>query len=185
MNTSDQKNQNIRQYCQTFSDVYHEHYGRTPPGLHKDDVKYLDLLSIFHFVVGGITALFACIPLIHIVMGIVILTGGFDDGSGNAPPAFLGWLFIIMGSVFIILGWCLAIFMFVVGTKLKRRKNRIFCMVIAGVECIFMPFGTVLGVFTIIILNKESVAAVFDRRTAGEVVPRSPERQPDNDERSV
>jgi hypothetical protein len=31
----------------------------------------------------------------------------------------------------------------------------------AGVECLFMPFGTVLGVFTIIVLMRESVKQVF------------------------
>ncbi|HLA84602.1 MAG TPA: hypothetical protein VJL29_07390 [Thermoguttaceae bacterium] len=29
-----------------------------------EDEKYLDLLAIFHYVVGGLTGLFACFPLI-------------------------------------------------------------------------------------------------------------------------
>ena len=31
----------------------------------------------------------------------------------------------------------------------------------AAVECVFMPFGTVLGVFTIIVLMREPVKQLF------------------------
>ncbi len=31
----------------------------------------------------------------------------------------------------------------------------------AGVACMFMPFGTVLGVFTIIVLLRDSVKELF------------------------
>jgi hypothetical protein len=34
-------------------------------------------------------------------------------------------------------------------------------MAMAGIECVFMPFGTVLGVFTIIVLVREDVKAMF------------------------
>ena len=29
-------------------------------------------------------------------------------------------------------------------------------------ECMFIPFGTVLGVFTLIALNKDSIKEIFD-----------------------
>jgi hypothetical protein len=36
----------------------------------------------------------------------------------------------------------------------------------AGVMCIFMPFGTVLGVFTLIVLLRPSVKPLFEGRAA-------------------
>jgi hypothetical protein len=33
--------------------------------------------------------------------------------------------------------------------------------VVAGIECIVMPFGTVLGVFTLVVLSRESVKTLF------------------------
>jgi hypothetical protein len=37
----------------------------------------------------------------------------------------------------------------------------------AGIECVFMPFGTVLGVFTLVVLTRPSVKPLFeDQRTA-------------------
>lgn len=122
----------------------------------------MDLLAIFHYVVGGLTALFACIPLIHVTIGIFLLTG--DMSGPNPPPAAVGWLFIVLGSAFSMGGWTLAAFMIAAGRRLKQRRSRTFCMVVAGIECLVMPFGTVLGVLTLILLNKESAAALFDLR---------------------
>ena len=46
---------------------------------------------------------------------------------------------------------------------MRRRQNRMFSMVVGGLNCMNMPFGTALGVFTIIILMRPSVQAVYDR----------------------
>jgi hypothetical protein len=42
-----------------------------------------------------------------------------------------------------------------------RRKHFTFCLIMAAVECIFMPFGTVLGTFTILVINRPSVRELF------------------------
>ncbi len=133
----------------------------------EEDNKHLNLLAMFHYILAGITALFACLPIIHVIIGILVLSGEFlRDSAGDAPPRLVGMMFLVMGSVFIILGWGLAICMFIAGRKLKQRRDRIFCMVIAGIECTLMPLGTVLGVFTLIVLSKESVREIFDRPPA-------------------
>ncbi|MDI6783985.1 MAG: hypothetical protein QME64_07825 [bacterium] len=123
------------------------------------DEQHLNLLSIFHYIVGGFAVLFSCIFLIYVGIGIVMLLGMFD--SKNAPPPFMAWFFLLFGSMFMIAGWTLAGFIFAVGRKLKRRVSWMFCLVVAGVECIFSPFGTILGVFTIFILMKDSVKELF------------------------
>ncbi len=131
--------------------------------MNAEENKQLDLLSLFHYVVGGLVALFSCIPFIHVFMGLAIVSGKLFDPAAGAtpPPPALGWIFVMTGSVFILLGWVTAIGILLVGKKLKMRKNRLFCMVVAGVECMFTPFGTVLGVLTLILLNKDSVRQAF------------------------
>jgi len=128
------------------------------------DERHLDLLAIFHYVVGGITAFFSCFPVFHLAFGVVILCGGFEGKAmeGNQPPpAFLGWFFILFAGAFILTGWTLAVLIFVAGHKLKRRVSYTYCVIVAGVECLLMPYGTVLGVFTILVLMKESVKSLF------------------------
>jgi hypothetical protein len=59
------------------------------------------------------------------------------------------------------MGWIFAGFVITAGRFLAKRKHHTFCVVMGAVECIFMPFGTVLGVFTLIVLTRESVKHLF------------------------
>lgn len=126
------------------------------------DEQHLKLLSIFHYIVGGMIALFSSFPIFHLVFGIIMIAAPdtFESG-GKAPPAFIGWLFAIIGGTIIIIGWGVAICVIIAGRFLSLHKHHLFCLIIAGIECIFIPFGIVLGVFTIIVLTRESVKQMF------------------------
>ena len=52
------------------------------------------------------------------------------------------------------------------GLAESRRKHYTFCFVMACVECLSVPFGTVLGVFTILVLNRASVKELFNPKPA-------------------
>ena len=128
------------------------------------DQEHLRLLSIFHYVVGGIAGLFACFPCLYLVMGIVFVSGALPSGPRNeAPPAFVGWLLVAMGGTLIVIGWTVAVMILLVGKFLARRTRYMFCFVVAAIECLFMPFGTVLGIFTIIVLMRPTVKVLFQR----------------------
>ena len=98
----------------------------------------------------------------HVFMGLMMVSGKFfGETDGSPPPVGFGWIFVIMGSVFILIGWTISICIIVAGRKLKQRKGQMYCMIVAGIECMLMPFGTVLGVFTLIVLNRESVKQTY------------------------
>jgi hypothetical protein len=120
------------------------------------DEQYLGLLSIFHYVVAGLAACVACIFLFHFCIGIAMLTGAIND-----VPDFFGIFFIVFSLAAITIGWTFAICLIVAGRSLARRKRYMFCLVMAALSCMFMPFGTVLGVFTIIVLMRATVKELF------------------------
>ncbi len=127
------------------------------------DEDHLRLLSIFHYVVGGFLGLFALFPIFHLIFGLlVILAPEQFEGQGAPPPAFFGWIFVIVAVTVITAGWIFAVCVMTAGRFLARRQHYLFCLVMAGVECLFMPFGTVLGVFTIIVLVREPVKQLFE-----------------------
>ena len=130
------------------------------------DEEHLKLLSIFHYVVAACAAFFALFPVIYLVFGLVMLLapGSFVGNGGQPPPAIAAWVLIAIGSLFIVLGLTFATFVAVAGHFLGRRKHHTFCLVVACVECLFMPIGTVLGIFTIIVLIRESVKPLFAPR---------------------
>ncbi|UCG58497.1 MAG: hypothetical protein JSU70_03110 [Phycisphaerales bacterium] len=120
------------------------------------DEEHLKLLSIFHYVVGGIAGFFACFPLIHFCLGVAMLAGAIDDA-----PGVVGLFFVMFSLLAIAAGWTLAICLIVAGRRLARRQHYTFCLVVAAISCVFMPLGTVLGVFTIIVLMRPTVKELF------------------------
>jgi len=130
------------------------------------DEEHLKLLSVFHYVAAGMAILtFGCFPMIHLVVGIALLAGGFEDtssGHGAHMDQLMGLLFVVVGGGMVLFGWTLAAVLFAGGRCLARRKRYTFCLVVAAISCIFMPFGTVLGIFTIIVLLRPSVKELFD-----------------------
>ena len=143
-------------------------YWQPPPPPNRD-AEHLRLLSIFHYVLGGLTGFFACFPCIHVAIGVLFLTGKMQSqGNGPPPPPELGWVFILMGSFFIIMGWTLAILLLIAAGRLRKKRGWMFCFVVACLSCLLMPMGTVLGVFTILVLSRETVKAAFAQvRAAG------------------
>ncbi len=132
-----------------------------------EDTRHLELLSTFHYVLAGLAALFGCFPIIHLVIGILALSGKLEGNHGEGMPVFFGILFVGMASVMILMLWLLAISLFIAAGRLKKHIGYTYCFVVAAISCAFFPFGTVLGVLTIIVLLRPSVKTMFGVPTPG------------------
>lgn len=140
------------------------------------DERVLDLLGVFHYVVGALMILGASIFLIHLAMGVAMVTGQFPDK--DAPPELLGWIFIVLPGLLILVAWTLAAFIIYAGKSLRRRTGHGLCLAMAGIECIFMPFGTILGIFTLVTLMKEDVRLLFDGKGKGDTLVHPERNEP-------
>ncbi len=128
------------------------------------DNEQLNLLSIFHYVVAGLAALFSFFPLIYTAIGVTFIfvaRHGTARPGEELPPEFLGWIFAVLGSALFLTGMAMAICILIAGRSLALRRRYSFALVMACIECLFVPFGTILGVFTIIVLSRESVKPLF------------------------
>ncbi len=125
------------------------------------DDEHLRLLSIFHYVLGGLSAVFSCFALFYVGLGLVFLFVPATGKSGEAPPAFVGWFVIAIGAVLLLAGWAFAAGLLYAGRCLAHRVHHTYCLVMAALACMVMPLGTVLGVFTLIVLLRPSVRALF------------------------
>ncbi len=134
-----------------------------PPPLASDDEQHLRLLAIFHYVVGGLTALCGCFPLIHVTVGLFMIFApeSMSNGNAGAPPAFVGWLFTCLGGAMFIGFMAFAVCIVLAGRFIAGRRRYWFVFVLACLQCGVFPFGTALGVFTVIVLSRPSVKAVF------------------------
>ncbi len=132
----------------------------------RQDEEHLRLLSLFHYILGGLTALFSCLFLIHFFIGLTALSnpGFFDSPSprGEPSPAFFGWMFTVLGGIGVLLGWTIGGLTIYAGRCLAARQKYTFIFVMAILNCMSVPVGTALGVFTLIVINRPSVKALFD-----------------------
>ncbi len=133
----------------------------------------LSTLTLLHNIAAGIHAFFSCFGLIHVGLGIafVLNAGGIANppapgGHGQGMPPFMGWFFIVIGGCVILLGWSVAALTFYSGRCIKQRRRRTFSMFVAGLNCLWIPLGTCLGVYALVTLTQDDV-----RREYGEYVP--------------
>ena len=124
------------------------------------DDEHLKILSVCYYVYGAFTALMGFIPGIYVILGIIFAAVG-RRGGHDAPPAFLGWILIIVGLGAMVLMWILAALKVWTGWCIARRKHETFVQVVAAVCCVGIPWGTVLGIFTFIVFSRPSVKRQF------------------------
>ncbi len=78
------------------------------------------------------------------------------------PAVGMGLVFMcIAGFIFCLLA-TVAVLDFKCGRSLARRKNSTHCYVMAALSCVNVPFGTLLGVFTLVVLSRPTVKELFN-----------------------
>lgn len=128
-------------------------------------VEQLKLLSIFHYVVGGLHALFGSFGLIHFFVGLSFIFAPGSWGAGaNSPPEWFGLLFAVLGGSFVLFGWTLGALTIYSGRCIATRKKKKFSVVMGAINCAMVPLGTVLGVFTLILLTKDETRSLYGER---------------------
>jgi hypothetical protein len=139
-----------------------------PPMLSSDqqlkDAEHLKLLSIFYFVLAG----FGAVGLVFLGGHYAFMRAMFANPEmwkaqkGGPPPEFfmdiMIWFYgfalavIVVSTVLNILS----------GIFIRQRRNRMFSLIVGGLNCLHVPLGTLLGVFTIVTLTRESVRRLYE-----------------------
>lgn len=136
-----------------------------PPPIPSKDAENLRTLAICHYVVSGLSLLgIGFLGLHYSIMHMVFDNPKLWEKAKESPPFnpaefihIFKWFYLICGVV-ILAGGILTL---ISGRFIHRRVNRTFSIVIAGLNCLHFPFGTLLGIFTIIVLTKDSVMRLY------------------------
>ena len=122
--------------------------------------EHLNLLSIFYFIYGGLTIFVSFILLLYAgIFSFIFSSGNINKITDNTnelsdfPFGIITGIFIIL--FFVVLSY--GILFIIAGLKMRKKQNRVFSMVIGIIAMLSFPLGTVLGVFAIIILSKDTV----------------------------
>jgi hypothetical protein len=137
-----------------------------PPPLPDPDAERLRVLAILHYVLAGI-----CLAgILFLALHYALATTVFDEfnkigraaGPMASPPFedFFGvmqWLYLAMALVALVS----SISCFLSARFMQQRRHRTFSIIVAGIACLFVPLGTILGVFTLILLTKDSALRLY------------------------
>jgi hypothetical protein len=129
-----------------------------PPEYQKyQDDEQLRLLSILHFVMAGLSALGLCAGPFYMMMGATLASGS-KDGPGTMA------FFVMMGAVVTFISLVATGLTAYAGYCIRERKNWMFVFVVDCLLCLNAPLGTLLGVFTIIVLLRPTVKEAFGEK---------------------
>lgn len=142
------------------------------------DNEHLKLLSLFHYIFGGIILAYA----FFIILQFIFLFYFLDAFLRNSPfntytsnnefdPMIFKFILYIGITIFIIMliGGILEI---ISGRFIKARKNRTFSYIIAILNLLSIPYGTILGIMTITVLGRNSIKELYIKNIFGaEILP--------------
>lgn len=132
----------------------------------------LSTLSILHFVYGGFVVTAGVVVLfIMLALGEVLQSDWLRETNGDHVPRVIGGLFSAIGwGVFVFL--CLkGAANIISGSLLGKARGRLFSQIVAGFNCLNIPVGITLGIFTLVELGKEDVKRLYLANEAAPVPP--------------
>jgi hypothetical protein len=120
------------------------------------DEEHLRLLAFFHYVSGGITVAFCLFFGVWMVVMAAIFSS-VPPTPDHAPPIAIFWGF---GFVFV-LGMAYGILEIISGRLIGAKRRRLFSLIVAIPRLLFLPYGLILSIFTLIVLERRTVKALY------------------------
>lgn len=129
----------------------------------------LRLLSIGYYIQAGIAAFYTLIMLGYSTFAAAIFANmtkiSAESNAQQIPPGLLTAISILL-TILIGISCAYAICLFLAGYWLRRFRNKLFIQILAAFNCLAIPYGTVLGIFTFMVLQRPSASQFFAVGTA-------------------
>jgi hypothetical protein len=131
------------------------------------DKEHVRILSIAYLVTAVMNALFSLLGLLYAFMGFFMTTLMARMPAAPEkppPPEAVVWMFAVLGLGMFAIMMTFGVLKYLTYRRLRQCRSRTFCMVVAGISCLGIPYGTLLGIFTFAVLTRPSVAKLFGVR---------------------
>lgn len=125
-----------------------------------EDEEHLRLLTIFHYVLAGISCIPGLLGVLYIALGgFTLMVTSMSQQAKEA--GIVGFVFLFIGIVLVIIVFGSAVLQYFVGRFISERRHYTFVFIFSIVQLLFFPLGTALGVFTLIVLSRPQVKATM------------------------
>jgi hypothetical protein len=120
------------------------------------DEEHLRLLALFHYISGGVTV--AVASIFGFMLGMMSLMFAFLPPQTAAP---LPQVFLALLGLLFILVLIFGILEIVSGRYIAKRKHRVFSIVVSVPRILAVPYGTMLSIFTLLVLERKTVKELY------------------------
>ena len=131
----------------------------------RSNSQMLDLISIFHYVLAALMYLKGAMAFVLMGIGSIVTIGILADRPADMEEGLVvvGLIFFMVPMIFLTVSWTAATLVLFAGRRIAKRTNLTYCQIVAGLECLCVPFGTILGIFSLITLTKPEIKETFDK----------------------
>lgn len=123
--------------------------------------RHLSTLSILHYVYGAFICLVGLSMLGLVFVGLWLNSPWMQEQMVDGPQPFVGTILSGLGLVLLVVVETLGILNLVSARMIDRRKSRTFSQVVAALNCLSIPFGLALGIFTFVALADPEVSREY------------------------
>jgi len=133
------------------------------------DNEHLKLLSLFHYIFGGIILAYAFFIILQFIFLFYFLetflrNSSFNTFTSNNDFDPLIFKFILyIGITFFIIMLIGGILEILSGKFIKARKNRTFSYIIAILNLLSIPYGSILGIMTLTVLGRNTIKEMYNK----------------------
>lgn len=128
----------------------------------------LGTFRILYLVYGILVLFFSIIFAIYAFFGFFIMES-IDVKAEDDLPFNPGSIFLIIGGIGFVFATTIGVLNIVASNYLKNEKRYNFIFVMSIVNCLTGLLGILLGVFTLIELNKPEIKALFNKEESDEL----------------
>ncbi len=121
----------------------------------------LRIFRILYIIKGILILLFAFLPVFYIFLGVFLF---YNEGTPEAQSHFGSLLVICIGIMVFLFLLVLGILTLLTAKYLGETRNYDFIFVMAIINCLTGVLGILLGIFTILELNKPHVKRLFGKQ---------------------
>jgi hypothetical protein len=144
----------------------------------------LRLLAFGYYIKGAVSVAFTSFFLLHFFMFIglslmpdsawnapakplttvrspSVLPAPSPRPENQAPPVMMFRIFAAVIGVIILLGWTFGALTVYAARCIQKRQHRVFIFIMAGLNCVLIPWGTLLGIATFIVIQSPAGQEAF------------------------
>lgn len=118
----------------------------------------LAVLANAHWVLAGLVFIAAAVPAFYASLGLDLV---FNAAAPSTARAATGWRILVTGMAWVLAAFAYVLLLITSARAIRLRRRYRLVLATNLLSCLFVPFGTALGLVTLVVLRDPEVRLEF------------------------